>query len=73
VGSRREAYVVEFATGPGLTGPGALLRVNPDGTRTPVVTDLVAPGGFVFGDDGALYISNKSVLPGAGEVLRFGP
>jgi hypothetical protein len=27
----------------------------------------------VFGRDGAFYISNKSVLAGAGEVLRFEP
>ena len=67
-------YVLQFASGPGLSGPGVLLRVNADGSRTPVVEDLIAPGGFTFGSNGALYISNKSVLPGAaGEVLRFGP
>jgi hypothetical protein len=64
-------YVLQFASGPGLTGPGILFRLNADGTRTPVVTDLIAPGGLEFGRDGALYVSNKSVLAGAGEVLRF--
>ena len=64
-------YVLQFATGTGLTGPGVLIRVNKDGTRTPVVTGLIAPGGVVFGRDGAAYISNKSVLAGAGEVVRF--
>ncbi len=63
-------YVLQFATGPGLTGPGVLIRVEANGTRTPVVSDLIAPGGVVFGPDGAAYISNKSVLAGAGEVLR---
>jgi hypothetical protein len=41
--------------------------------KVPGVTDLVAPGGVTFGPDGAIYISNKSVLAGAGEVLRFEP
>lgn len=66
-------YVLQFASGPGLTGPGILYRLESDGTKTPVVTNLVAPGGVVFGPDGAFYISNKSVLAGPGEVLRFGP
>jgi hypothetical protein len=67
-------YVLQFATGPGLSGPGALYRVDSGCSQTPVVTGLMAPGGFVFGSDGAIYISNKSVFPdGAGEVLRFEP
>lgn len=67
-------YVLQFATGPGLSGPGVLLRIDSNCSQTPVVTGLTAPGGFVFGSDGAIYISNKSVFPGgAGEVLRFGP
>jgi hypothetical protein len=66
-------YVLQFATGPGLTGPGILYRIDSGCTKTPVVTDLIAPGGVVFGPDGAIYISNKSVLAGAGEVLRFLP
>jgi hypothetical protein len=49
-------------------------RANADGSRTPVVAGLIAPGGFTFRPDGALYVSNKSVVPGgAGEVLRFEP
>jgi hypothetical protein len=39
----RSLYVLQHATGPGLTGPGALIRVAPDGTRTTVNTDLTAP------------------------------
>jgi hypothetical protein len=66
-------YVLEFASGPDLSGPGTLWRLESDGTKTAVVTDLIAPGGVVFGRDGAFYISNKSVLAGAGEVLRFDP
>jgi hypothetical protein len=66
-------YVLQFASLPGNSGPGILYRLESDGTKTPVVTDLVAPGGVEFGPDGALYISNKSVLAGAGEVLRFEP
>jgi sugar lactone lactonase YvrE len=66
-------YVLQFASLPGNSGPGILYRLESDGTKTPVVTDLVAPGGVEFGPDGALYISNKSVLAGVGEVLRFEP
>lgn len=64
-------YVLQFASQPGLTGPGILYRLESDGTKTLVVTGLIAPGGVAFGPDGALYISNMSVLAGDGEVLRI--
>ena len=64
-------YVLQFATLPGLTGPGILYRLESDGTKTPILTGLFAPGGIVFGPDGALYMSHKSVLAGGGEVLRI--
>jgi hypothetical protein len=41
---RRTLYVLQFATGPGLSGPGALIRVARDGTRTTVASaELSAP------------------------------
>jgi hypothetical protein len=73
-------YVLEFATGPGLTGPGDLWRVSPDGTtRTLVATGFVAPGSVAIGEDGALYVSNCSIFPGTGSfpcngnVVRITP
>lgn len=32
-------YVLQHATGVGLTGPGALIRVTPDGKRTTVASE----------------------------------
>jgi sugar lactone lactonase YvrE len=53
---------------------GGLIRVAPDGTRTEVVPgELWAPGGLALGPDGAIYVTNKSILSGAGEVLRIWP
>jgi hypothetical protein len=73
-------YVLEFATGSGLTGPGDLWRVSPDGTtRTLVATGFVAPGSVAVGGDGALYVSNCSIFPGTGSfpcngnVVRITP
>ncbi|HEV8318847.1 MAG TPA: hypothetical protein VGQ10_15635 [Vicinamibacterales bacterium] len=50
-------YVLQFATGPGLSGPGALIRVAPDGTRTIIASEgLFNPTSVVLGrpddDDG---------------------
>lgn len=71
-GADGSLYVLQFATGPFLSGPGALIRVTPRGVRTTVVGGLIAPGSVAIGPDRAFYISNRSVFPGAGEVLRIG-
>jgi hypothetical protein len=64
-------YVLQFASAPGLTGPGVLYRIDSGCTKTPVVTDLFTPGGLVFGHDGAVYISQGSILASGGSVWRF--
>ena len=69
-------YVLQHASSPALVGgPGQLIRVAPDGTRTTIDTDgaLTQPIGLALGPDGALYVSNRSVYPGTGEVLRIVP
>ena len=64
-------YVLQFASGPGLTGPGILYRVGAGCVKTPVVTGLFTPGGLAFGEDGAAYVSQGSILAGGGTVWRF--
>ena len=50
---------------------GALHRVDSDGNITTILNQgLVAPGGLVIGHDGSIYISNFSIFPGAGQVIR---
>jgi sugar lactone lactonase YvrE len=69
-------YVLEIATGGLLNTPGdelpvgRLVRVNRDGSRTTLASQgLNAPGGFALGH-GAAYITNNSILSGAGEVVK---
>jgi hypothetical protein len=58
--------------GPGVAG--RLIRLNADGSQTVIPTPgLVKPGGMAFGPDGALYISNRSIFPGTGEIVRVVP
>lgn len=64
-------YVLQFATGPGLSGPGVLLRVERNGPPTPVVTGLFTPGGIAFRGDDTVYITQGSILAGGGEVWRY--
>jgi len=53
---------------------GALIKVRKNGTRTELVPGvLTAPGGIAIGPDGALYVTNNSIYPGIGEVLRIEP
>ena len=68
-------YVLEHdsdgISGPGLTGQ--LTRVTRDGTRTVISSTLIKPGGVALGPDGAIYVTNRSISAGSGEVLRFAP
>ncbi len=69
-------YVLEIAKNGLLSGDptGALIKVAPDGTRTEIASEgLVAPGSVAVGPDGALYVSNFSIFPGMGEVVRIVP
>jgi len=70
-------YLVEYASAPVFFGgPGRLIRVAPDGTRTLITTTLVRPTGVALGPEGELYVSQKAGLGdlgGAGEVLRIEP
>jgi len=51
---------------------GALIKVRPNGTRTEIAAgQLFMPGGLVVTADGTIYVTNWSVLPGGGQVLRI--
>ena len=64
-------YVLQCATGPVFfSGPGQVVRVAPDGSRSVVVTGLTMPTSIVVGPDGALYVTNHGTSIGAGEVVR---
>ena len=56
-------------------GTGRLVRI-PAGGGSPVTIasdGLVMPGGLASGPDDALYVSNFSIFPGAGQVIRIEP
>jgi sugar lactone lactonase YvrE len=68
-------YVLEIAKNSLLSGDpaGALLRVPKHGGQATVVASdgLVNPTAFVFGRDGNVYVSNNSLSPDAGQVVRI--
>jgi hypothetical protein len=69
-------YVLEYATNGLLSGDltGALTRLNPDGTRTTLLKEeLFAPTSFAFADNGDIFIANRGIAAGQGEIIRFNP
>lgn len=73
-GSDGSLNVLQYATGPVFfAGPGELIRVAPNGTRSVVLGGLTRPTSVVVGPDGALYVTNNGITPGAGEVVRIEP
>jgi hypothetical protein len=82
--NRGSLYVLQHSSAPvQQQGAGRLIRVAPDpsqadicaqygaGTRTVVLDGLIRPTSIAIGSDGALYVTNRGVTPGAGEVLRL--
>ncbi len=74
-------YVLEIAKN-GLLGceifgdcTGALIKVDKiTGVRTEIASEgLVAPGGVVVAADGSVFVSNFSVMPGIGQVVKITP
>jgi hypothetical protein len=67
-------YVLQHSSGPaGLAGPGSLVRVAPDGTRSTVLDGLSAPTSTAVAPDGTLYVTNFGTTAGRGQVLRVAP
>jgi subtilisin family serine protease len=53
---------------------GRLARVKVGGAVETIASDgLVMPGGMAIGPDGAIYVSNYSTSPTAGQVVRIEP
>jgi hypothetical protein len=66
--------VLEIAKNGLLSGDetGALIRVDKKGKKTELVPNrLTAPGGLAIAPDGTIFVSNKSILAGGGEILRI--
>jgi len=64
-------YVLEIAQNGLLdpTSPGALIRVERDGTQATVISDgLVAPGGLAIDGRGRIFVTNHSTEAGTGEI-----
>jgi hypothetical protein len=58
----------------GPSTDGAIFAVDKHGQKQQLPLDpgtLTEPGGITVGEDGALYVTNKSRAPGEGEVLRI--
>jgi len=62
-------YVLEHATGPVFFGgPGRIIRVAPDGTRSVVIAGLNRPTSLLVAGNG-IYVTNNGISVGTGQVL----
>ena len=71
-------YVLETSNHAGAPTPGMgdIVRIDPSGARTTIVSGLTFPTGMTIGPDGDLWVSNQGfgpTLPGFGEILRIDP
>ncbi len=65
-------YVLQHASSPfNMEGPGRLIAVSPDGTRTTRLDNLVYPTAVLVGRDDDLYVTNVGTTSGQGQLLRL--
>jgi hypothetical protein len=71
-------YVLEIAKGSLVSAfldgdfTGALIKVDKDGNKTEIASvGLVAPGGLAINAAGEIYVSNYSIFPGMGQVVKI--
>jgi hypothetical protein len=69
-------YVLENTTGNQFPTPGTgdIIRVDPTGTKTTILTGLNLPTAMTFGPDEKLYVSNWGFGPpaiGGGQILKL--
>jgi len=74
--NRDRMYVLETSNlaGPPTPGNGDIVRIDPSGARTTIVSGLTFPTGMTMGPDGNLWVSNQGfgpTMPGFGEILRI--
>jgi len=74
--NRDRMYVLETSNhaGPPTPGNGDIVRIDPSGARTTIVSGLTFPTGMTMGPDGNLWVSNQGFGPtiaGFGEILRI--
>ncbi len=73
---RHRMYVLETSNHAGAPTPGTgdIVRIDPSGAKTTIVSGLTFPTGMTMGPDGALWVSNQGFGPtiaGFGQVLRI--
>lgn len=77
-GHRHRMYVLETSNHAGLPTPGTgdIVRIDPSGARTTIVSGLTFPTGMTIGPHGDLWVSNQGfgpTVPGFGQILRIDP
>ncbi len=71
-------YVLEIAKGSLIAAflegdfTGALIKVDAQGNKTEIASEgLTAPGGVAINAAGQIYVTNNSIFPGMGQVLKI--